>query len=184
MHSRTRKSTSGETIHPNSWMCKKQTAVSQISAESVIISLGAGLQLDGLPSLQFGEYVLETLSSKKGKGAVGTTQEKESFRLTHILTLAFLSQLTTYQRHIPDSSHSTQLYYFEDHAAVFQTTSKGRSANLRHVTRTHRVEFDWLFESVNLDHSILIKYVRTKGQLVDGHFDKSACSPRCSGILC
>ena len=51
------KSTSGGTLcffgsHtfvPISWMCKKQTAVSHSSTESEIISLDAGLRLDGLP---------------------------------------------------------------------------------------------------------------------------------------
>ena len=34
------------------WMCKKQTAVSHSLTESEIISLDAGLRLDGLPALE------------------------------------------------------------------------------------------------------------------------------------
>ena len=53
------KSTSGGTLcifgsHtfvPISWMCKKQTSVSHSSTESEIISLDAGLRLDGIPAL-------------------------------------------------------------------------------------------------------------------------------------
>ena len=45
--------------------------------------------------------------------------------------------------------------------------NKGRCPNLRHVTRTDRVDFEWLFERKSLDHSLLIKYVRTNDQLVD-----------------
>ena len=53
------KSTSTETLcifgsHtfvPISWMCKKQTSVSHSSTESEIISLDAGLRLDGIPAL-------------------------------------------------------------------------------------------------------------------------------------
>ena len=53
------KSTSGSTLcifgsHtfvPISWMCKKQTAVSHSSTESEIISLNAGLRLDGILAL-------------------------------------------------------------------------------------------------------------------------------------
>ena len=52
------KSTSGgalcvlgsHTIVPISWMCKKQTSVSHSSTESKIISLDAGLRLDGIPA--------------------------------------------------------------------------------------------------------------------------------------
>ena len=53
------KSTSGGTLcvfgsHafvPISWMCQKQTSVSHNSTESDIISLDAGLKLDGIPAL-------------------------------------------------------------------------------------------------------------------------------------
>ena len=37
------------TFVPVSWMCKKQTSVSHSSTESEIISLDAGLRLDGIP---------------------------------------------------------------------------------------------------------------------------------------
>ena len=40
---------------------KKQTTVFHSSAESEIISPDAGLRIDGLPALQFGECVLEAL---------------------------------------------------------------------------------------------------------------------------
>ena len=39
------------TFVPISWMCKKQTSVSHSSTESEIISLDAGLRLDGVTSL-------------------------------------------------------------------------------------------------------------------------------------
>ena len=53
------KSTSGRTLCifgsltfvPISWMCKKQTSVSHSSTESEIISLDAGLRLDGILAL-------------------------------------------------------------------------------------------------------------------------------------
>ena len=48
---------------PISWMCKKQTSVSHSSAESEIISLGAGLRMDGLPALDLWDVVIEVLRS-------------------------------------------------------------------------------------------------------------------------
>ena len=39
------------TFVPISWMCKKQTSVSHGSTESEIISLDAGLRLDGVPAV-------------------------------------------------------------------------------------------------------------------------------------
>ena len=40
------------TLVPISWMCKKQTSVSHSSTESEIISLDAGLRMDGLPAFE------------------------------------------------------------------------------------------------------------------------------------
>ena len=38
---------------------------------------------------------------------------------------------------------------------------------MRHVSRTHRVALDWLFDRINVDSKIQIKYVDTKHQLAD-----------------
>ena len=42
---------------------------------------------------------------------------------------------------------------------------KGRSPTMRHVSRTHRVALDWLFDRINLDPKIQI--IDTKNQLAD-----------------
>ena len=57
------------------------------------------------------------------------------------------------------------LYVFEDNEAVIKMTIKGRSPTMRHVSRTHRVALDWLFDRINLDPKIQIKYIDTKNQL-------------------
>ena len=44
---------------------------------------------------------------------------------------------------------------------------KGRSPTMRHVSRTHRVALDWLFDRINLDPKIQIRYIDTKNQLAD-----------------
>ena len=44
---------------------------------------------------------------------------------------------------------------------------KGRSPTMRHVSRAHRVALDWLFDRINLDPKIQIKYIDTKKQLAD-----------------
>ena len=36
---------------------------------------------------------------------------------------------------------------------------------MRHVSRTHRGALDWLFDRINLDSKIQIKYIDTKNQL-------------------
>ena len=46
-------------------MCKKQTAVSHSSTESEVISLDAGLRMDGLPALDLWDMVIEVFHSTK-----------------------------------------------------------------------------------------------------------------------
>ena len=38
---------------------------------------------------------------------------------------------------------------------------------MRHVSRTHKVALDCLFDGINLDPKIQIKYIDTKNQLAD-----------------
>ena len=59
------------------------------------------------------------------------------------------------------------LYVFEENEAVIKMIIKGRSPTMRHVSRTHRVALDWLFDRINLDSKIQIKYIDTKNQLAD-----------------
>ena len=51
------------TFVPIRWMCKKQASISHSSTESEIISLGAGLRMDGLLALDLWDVVIEVLRS-------------------------------------------------------------------------------------------------------------------------
>ena len=67
-----------------------------------------------------------------------------------------------------NSSHQEALLFvFEDNEAVIKMIIKGRSPTIRHVSRTHRVALDWLFDRIDLDTKIQIKYIDTKNQLAD-----------------
>ena len=62
-----------------------------------------------------------------------------------------------------NSSHKgAMLCIFEDNEAVIKMIIKDRSLTMRHVSRTHRVALDWLFDKINLDPKIQIKYVDTE----------------------
>ena len=56
---------------------------------------------------------------------------------------------------------------FEDNEAVIKMILKGRSQTMRHVSRTHRVALDWLFDRINLGPKIQIENIDTKNQLAD-----------------
>ena len=91
------------------------------------------------------------------------------------------------------SRQEALLYVFEDNEAVIKMVIKGRSPTMRHVSRTHRVALDWLFDRINLDTKIQIKYIDTKIQLADiltkGNFTRDewnlfcACSISAISVL-
>ena len=56
------------------------------------------------------------------------------------------------------------LYVFEDSEAVIKMIMKGRSPTMRHVSRTHRVALNWLFDRIHLDPKVQSK---TKNQPAD-----------------
>ena len=68
---------------------------------------------------------------------------------------------------VQSSRQEALLYVFEDNEAVIKMNIKGMSPTMRHVCRNHRVALDWLFDRINLDSKIQIKYIDTKNQLAD-----------------
>ena len=65
------------------------------------------------------------------------------------------------------SHSSTESEIISDNEAVIKMIIQGRSPTMRHVSRTHRVALDWLFDRINLDPKIQIKYIDTQNQLAD-----------------
>ena len=63
------------TFVPTSWMCKKQTSVSQSSIESDIISLDAGLRMGGFFAHDLWDVVIEVFHSLNSKAS---TNQKNS----------------------------------------------------------------------------------------------------------
>ena len=68
---------------------------------------------------------------------------------------------------VQSSRQEALLYVFEDNEAVIKMIIKGRSPTMRHVSGTCRVALDWLFDPINLDPKIQIKYIDAKNQLAD-----------------
>ena len=170
------KSTSGGTLcifgsHtfvPTSWMCKKQTAVSHSSTESEIISLETGLRLDGLPAQELWDLIVSVfgsvshVSDKSGQPDNDVNKHHESQKRSNVV-----ENIDSVPSNVQSSRQEALLYVFEDNDAVIEMIIKGRSPTMRHVSRTHRVALDWLFDRINLDSQIQIKYIDTKNQLAD-----------------
>ena len=78
-----------------------------------------------------------------------------------------LNHIDCVPSNVQSSHQAALLYVFEANEAVIKMIIKGRSPTLRHVSRTHRVAFDWSFDGINLDSKIQIKYIDTKNQHSD-----------------
>ena len=160
------------TFVPISWMCKKQTSVSHSSTESEIISLDAGLRLDGIPALDLWDLIVSVLGNtiqihdRMGQPVVcrdaSHAQGQQSRGMFNVL-----NNVDRVPSNVQFSHQEALLHVFEDNAAVIKMIIKGRSPTMRHVSRTHTVALDWQFDRINTDPKILIKYIDTKNQLTD-----------------
>ena len=149
-------------------MCKKQTAVSHSSTESEIISLDTGLRLDGLPALELWDLFISVLgnvsrvSDRSGKRESDDHKHHKSHNKVDVT-----KDIDAVPTNVQSARQEALWYVFEDNEAVIKMIVKGRSPTMRHVSRTHRVALDSLFDQIILDTQIQIKYIDTKNQLAD-----------------
>ena len=133
-------------------MCKKQTAVSHSSTESEIISLNTGLRLDGLPALELWDLIVSVLgnisrvSDRSGQPDNDVNKHQKSQK-----NIDVMKDIDSVPSNVQSSRQEALFYVFEDNEAVIKTIIDGRSPTMRHVSRTHRVALDWLFDRINLD---------------------------------
>ena len=171
------KSTSGgylclcgpRTFVPITWLCKKQTSVSHSSSEAEVVALDAATRMEGIPALLLLEQFTTTLCGSPGgpkglpdpqTGMLHKNDRKENISI---------SDLDYVPHNIPKRTSTAKLIIMEDNEAVIQMCKKGRSPNMRHVSRTHRVSLDWLFErlATGRDEGIHMKWVDTLNQIAD-----------------
>ena len=133
--------------------------------------------MDWLPALDLWDTVIEVLRSINNNAQPKHTSMQETGATLHSKTKAQkvkrrqkIDQLSDVD-YVSTNTHSpqneSQLYTFEENEAVIKMIIRGRSPTKRRVSRTHRVAPDWLFDRINLDPKIQIKYVDTKHQLAD-----------------
>ena len=156
-----------------SWMCKKQTSVSHSSTEAEIISLDAGLRMDGTPALDLWDLVIEVLPSSPNQTNKTKDVREPRWNLSANTQPNVQKQIPTTNTnlnltnidHVPSSGtqsgSNAMLYVFDDNEAVIKMIIKGRSPTMGHVSSTHRVALDWLFDRFILDSKIQVRYIDT-----------------------
>ena len=118
------------TFVPISWMCKKETSVSHSSTESEIISLDAGLRLDGIPALDLWDLIVSVLhgntnQSKQVQGDLSTslTRKKIPGKIDDLNNVDLVSS------NVNSSHQEALLYVFEDNEAVIKMIIKGKESH-------------------------------------------------------
>ena len=111
----------------------KQTAVSHSSTESEVISLDAGLRMDGIPALDLWDLIVAVLhgntyqnNQKQGDPYKSPTRQKIHGKIDDLDNVDFISS------NVHSSHKEAMLYIFEDNEAVIKMIIKGRSPTMRH----------------------------------------------------
>ena len=157
-----------------SYICSNKLDVQETNCcfsqltESEIISLDTGLRLDGLPALELWDLIVSVLGnvsrvsdrSEQPDNDVHKRHESQK-------NIDVIKDIDSVPSNVQSARQEALLYVFEDNEAVIKMIIKGRSPTMRHVSRTNRVALDCLFDRINLDSKIQIKYIDTKNQLAD-----------------
>ena len=119
--------------------------------------------MDGLLALEVWDLIVSVfgnsshVSDRSGQPVNGKKKSHNKINVLH--------DIDSVPSNVQSASRQALLYVFEDNEAVIKMIMKGRSPTMRHVSRTHRVALDWLFDRINLDPKIQIKYIDTKNNL-------------------
>ena len=160
------------TSSTRSWMCKKQTSVSRSSTEAELISLDAGLRIDGIPALGLWDLVIEVFHSSPNQINKSKGQESQG-NLSRNTTLHMKNQNPTKHvnvdlnnvDHVSSSVRSSRFgalrNVFEDNEALIKMIIKGRSPHNETCVKNPQ-SCSGLFDWINLDPKIQIRYIDTK----------------------
>ena len=146
---------------PITWICKKQSAVSHSSAEAEIIALEAGMRTEATPMLILWELAIDVFATKAPPRAnMGYATPPRTIE-------DMLSQVDYVPPTVPLPSGRAKLIILEDNDAVIKMCLKQRTPAMRHVTRTHRVDLDFVVEQVSRHDHIKMRFVKTTEQAAD-----------------
>ena len=157
-----------EPLHSRTFVkisCKRQTVVSHSSTKAEIISLDADVISEGIPALNLWDLVIDVLEPLALRYPLHNTKPQKTKSL--MADKRSTDSMDYVSPNWNSSSQRASLWVFEDNDAVIRMIIKGWSPSMRHISRTHRVNLDLLFDQINLDPSIRIKCANTSKQIAD-----------------
>ena len=115
-----------------------------------------------MPALEFWDLIVSVLgnisrvSDRSGQPGNDVHKRHKSQKKIDVM-----KDIDSVPSNVQSSRQEALLHVFEDNEAVIKIITKWRIATMRHVSRTHRVALDWLFDRKDLDPKIQIKYINT-----------------------
>ena len=110
------------------------------------------MRLDGLPALELWDLIVSVFGNISHIS--DRTEQPENSENKHHKPhnkIDAMHDIDYVPSNVQSSNQEALLYVFEDNEAVIKMIMIGRSPTMRHVSRTHRVALDWLFDRINLD---------------------------------
>ena len=105
------------------------------------------------------EIFLSHISDRTVKPVNGEDKHHKSHK-----NIDAMKDIDSVPSNVQSARQKAFLYVFEDNEAVIKMIMKGRSPTMRHVSRTHRVALDWLFDRINLDSKSNTSTPKTNSQ--------------------
>ena len=94
-------------------------------------------------------FVLDTTQNHDRTGKPVVCRDKNHEHQQSRGMFNVLNNVDLVPSNVQFSHQEALLYVFEDNESVIKMIIKGRSPTMRHVSRTHRVNLDWLFDRIN-----------------------------------
>ena len=122
--------------------------------------------MEGLPALLLWDLVIEVFepSNKPIQAPKLSYAERDFLKRRRFDMFGFIGFVPP---SLPISYGQAKLYILEDNDALITMCIKERSPSMKHMARNHRVNLDWLFERLNRDPAVFMKFVGTKEQSAD-----------------
>ena len=151
-----------------SHVCEKQTSLSHSSAEAEIISLDAGLRMDGIPALTLWDLVIEVFHSVPNKteapkrqlrgnpSAFVESNKHNPIPIKH--TSVIPKSIDNIPSNTKNSDSNAVLYVFEDNEAVIKMIIKGRSPAMRHDSKSNRKRKICVQVATSSDEYVFLSY--------------------------
>ena len=106
--------------------------------------------MDGLPALESWELIVSVLGNVSRVSDLSRQLDSDVHkRHKSHNKIDVMQDIDSVPSNVQSARQEALLYVFEDNEAVIKMIMKGRSPTMRHVSRTHRVALDWLFDRIS-----------------------------------